>query len=614
MSIILGISAFYHDSASCLIEDGIIVSAAQEERFTRNKHDDAFPLNAIKSCLKIANKTASDIDFVVFYEKPFLKFERIIESYLSIAPRGILSFLKVMPIWSGNKIFQKAEIIRQLRSISGKINWEAKLRFSEHHLSHAASAFFLSPYSSAAVVVADGVGEWTTTSIYRATGQKLEKLKSINYPHSLGMFYSSFTYFCGFKVNSGEYKLMGLAPYGTPRFKNLILEEIIQVNDDGSFKLNMKYFGFLNSFRMTNKKFSKLFGCPQRQFESPLEQIYLDIAASAQAVLEDVYAKIVAHAILLTGNSNVCLAGGVALNCVANGKIYNGISENLWIQPASGDAGGALGAALAFQFLSGEINECNKIMPAHLNHVSLGPQYSDDETKVIFKELNANFIELSEEEILHKTAQLIGDGKTIGWVQGKMEFGPRALGNRSILADPRSKHMQRELNLKVKFRESFRPFAPAILEEDVTDWFNFSATSPFMLIVTETRGYEAFESFGEGGIDTNALILKRLSQTSSPLPAVTHVNGSARIQTVSRKNNLKFWKLLKEFKKQTGCPVLINTSFNIRGEPIVESPMDAYNCFMGSKLDFLVVGNLLLDKTQQPGKNVNEYRDKFQLD
>ena len=593
MSLILGISSFYHDSAAAIILDGKIIAAAQEERFTRIKHDSSFPDNAIKFCLQESKKTLDEVNHIVFYEKPFLKFERLIETYVQFAPFGFLSFIKAMPIWLKEKIFQKKIIFRELKKIDSKFNQISKIKFCEHHSSHAASAFYPSPFQDSAILTLDGVGEWTTTAISHGTGNQIKIIKEIYFPHSIGLLYSAFTYYLGFRVNSGEYKVMGLAPYGDPKYCDLILEKMLNLNEDGSFLLNMDYFGYATSLIMTNNNFSNLFNLSVRKENDPLLQIHMDIAASIQKVIEIIILKIVKFTSKITNSKNLCLAGGVALNCVSNSKILNsGLFDNVWVQPAAGDAGGALGSALAYYYqelnYSRNLDFDNKF--DSMRGAYLGPEFSTAQAKKQLDSIGATYSELTEREIYTETAKQIYNQKAVGWFQGKMEFGPRALGNRSILADPRSSNMQKNLNLKIKYRESFRPFAPAVLKEELSSWFNLSIESPYMLFVAEVN--ENKKIFSK---DPNSFHgLEKLKNIRSLIPAVTHVDFSARVQTVDKNVNEVFYKLISEFFKLSGYPMLINTSFNVRGEPIVCTPLDAYRCFMGTELDILVCNNLIL--------------------
>lgn len=610
---ILGISAYYHDSAACVVVDGEIVAAAQEERFTRKKHDAGFPAEAIAYCLKQGNITPAELDHVVFYDKPFLKFERLLETYLSFAPQGLRSFITALPVWLKEKLFQKSLLIKELKERYGSsIDWEKKLLFSEHHLSHAASAFFPSPFDEAAVLTLDGVGEWTTTSFAIGKGNRLEVQKEIHFPHSLGLLYSAITYYTGFKVNSGEYKVMGLAPYGEPRYAETIKNHLIDIKEDGSFALNLDYFDFCTGLTMTNRRFDSLFGGPPRLPESPISQREMDLAASVQVVTEEIVIKLARHIASTTGQKNLCLAGGVALNCVANGKLLReNLFESIWIQPAAGDAGGALGAALAANYIA--LNQ-PRSMPSGRDSMKgsyLGPESSPEEISRALTECGAVFTMHTEEEMIALAAQALADGKAMGWMNGRMEFGPRALGGRSILADPRSPEMQKLLNLKVKYRESFRPFAPSVLREDVADWFQLDADSPYMLLVANVVGDKQRVTTPE---ENTLFGIEKLNVPRSEIPAVTHVDYSARIQTVHLDTNPLYYRLLQRFKAITGCPVLVNTSFNVRGEPIVCTPEDAFRCFMGTELDVLVVGNAILHKEKQPSSLKADYKAKYELD
>jgi len=610
---ILGISAYYHDSAACLIKDGIIIAAAQEERFTREKHDSSFPHKAIQYCIKEANISGNQIDYITFYDKPFLKFERLIETYLAFAPKGFKSFAMSMPLWVKDKLFQKNTIINELNELFGKsIDWNKKLLFSEHHLSHAASAFFPSPFENSAILTLDGVGEWATSLVAVGSKNNIKLLKEIHFPHSLGLLYSAFTYYLGFKVNSGEYKMMGLAPYGKPKYVEKIKDKIIDIKDDGSFSLNQHYFDYCTGSAMTSKKFHDLFNRNPRKSETEITELDMDLAASIQVIMEEVILKLATNIKNETGQKNLCLAGGVALNCVANGVLLRSqIFENIWIQPAAGDAGCSLGAALATYYM--KFNEVREIK-ADLDSMKgsyLGPEYDKTEVKDALIKLKANFTEFEYDEIINLTANYIAEDKAIGWMSGRMEFGPRALGNRSIIANPMSKNMQKNLNLKVKYRESFRPFAPSVLDEDKSEWFELKHKSPYMLIVSNISKSKRIETQKE--IKSN-LGLGKLEIARSQIPAVTHVDYSARVQTVHKETNPKYHDLLQRYKKITGCPVLINTSFNIRGEPIVCTPEDAYNCFMGTDLDILVIGNILLKKEDQDLENKADYKNSFKLD
>ena len=612
MTYILGISAFYHDSAAALIKDGKIISAAQEERFSRKKHDPSYPYNAVEFVLKYSHITLSDVDHIIFYEKPFLKFERLLETYVAFAPRGFVSFSKAMPVWLKEKLFQKKLIFDCLKKHDVNFFDEKKILFSEHHLSHAASAFYPSPFNEAIVLTADGVGEWATTTVAICKDNKVEIKKELHFPHSLGLLYSAFTYYTGFKVNSGEYKLMGLAPYGKPKYTDKILNNLIDLKEDGTFMLDQKYFNYSTGLTMTNDKFDKLFGSKARKPEvEKINQFHMDIAASIQKVTEKIMLMLARSLREEYKIPNLCLAGGVALNCVANGKILQEkIFDNIWVQPAAGDAGGSLGAALAFWHIDLG-NKRDDVTKDNMQGSYLGNEYSDNEIKNKFDEIGANYLCLTDIEIIDKTAECLSIGKAVGWFQGRMEFGPRALGNRSIIADPRSEIMQKNLNLKVKYRESFRPFAPSVLREDVGSWFEMDSDSPYMLFVAKVRKERTIEMNDEQkklfGIDL-------LNINRSEIPAVTHVDYSARIQTVSKENNKKYHDLLSKFKEKTNCPVLINTSFNIRGEPIVNSPEDAFRCFMGTDLDILVVGNIYLEKNQQDNNLKTNYTNQFELD
>ena len=609
--IILGISAFYHDSSAAIIIDGKIVAAAQEERFSRIRHDLSFPFQAINFCLNFAQTKVKDLNFVVFYEKPFLKFERLLETYIGFAPKGFRSFKVSMPSWVKDKLFQKRIIKKNLETISLSKFDESKILFTEHHISHAASAFYPSPYKRSAILIMDAVGEWATTSISIGENNKIQMLSEINFPHSIGLLYSAFTYFLGFKVNSAEYKVMGLAPYGKPVFKKKILKNLIEIFDDGSFKINQKYFNYSTGFTMTNNNFNKLFKMDRRNENHSLNQKHMDLAASIQKVIEIIVLKIAKKAFDLTKCDNLCLAGGVALNCVANSKILEEkIFKNIWIQPASGDAGGSIGAALY-----GYYNNFNKKRVIQktdsMNGSFLGPKYTNNEIKRTLDKLRIIYEFINTDKIFNKTIKLIIQGKTVGWFQGRMEFGPRALGHRSIIGDPRSKKMQKIMNLKIKFRESFRPFAPSILEEDSKEWFNISCKSPYMLFVAQLNQSKRV-NLKPG--QKNLKGLRLLYVNRSVIPAVTHVDYSARLQTVNKKYNTEFYKLIKKFKQLTKCPLLINTSFNVRGEPIVCSPKDAIECFMSTNLDALVIENYFILKQEQDKKLKNIYVREFELD
>ena len=589
---ILGLSAFYHDSAAALIEDGRIIGAAQEERFSRKKHDSGFPEQAISYCLAEAGIGLNDVDFVTFYDKPFLKFERLLETYLSFAPKGFSSFKMAIPVWLKEKLFQKDLLRKRFMQFDADFDWMHKLLFSEHHFSHAASAFFPSPFEDACVLTMDGVGEWATTSVAIGHGNKLEMTKEIHFPHSLGLLYSALTYYIGFKVNSGEYKVMGLAPYGEPRYAQLIFDNLIDIKDDGSFRLDQRYFDYCTGLTMTNRRFDDLFGGPPRRPEELLTQRHMDLAASIQVVTEEVILRMTRALAKETGQKNLCLAGGVALNCVANGKVLrDGAFENIWVQPAAGDAGGALGAALAAYHVHKDQPRSVSGRGDAMKGSYLGPDYSQDDIDARLTQAGAKFETLEEAAMIEVTAQALADGQAIGWFQGRMEFGPRALGGRSFLGDARSPEMQKLLNLKVKYRESFRPFAPAVLAEDLSDWFDLDGDSPYMLIVADVlekhRRQMSPEEQALFGID-------KLNVSRSEIPAVTHVDYSARIQSVHAETNPPFHALISRFKELTGCPVIVNTSFNVRGEPIVCTPEDAFRCFMGTEAEILVVGKVVL--------------------
>ena len=612
MTSILGISAFYHDSAAALIIDGKIIAAAQEERFSRKKHDSGYPFHAVEYVLKESKLKLNEVNYITFYEKPFLKFERLLETYVAFSPRGFKSFCMSMPIWLREKLFQKKVLFNQLRNHDDNFHDMNKIYFSEHHFSHAASAFYPSPFNDATVLTLDGVGEWATTTMAKGHGRDLEILKEIHFPHSVGLLYSAFTFYTGFKVNSAEYKVMGLAPYGEPRFKNLIIDKLIDLKKDGTFRLNMDFFDYPTGLKMTNEKFSKLFGQPVRNLKNDLlTQFHMDIAASIQSVTEEIVLRLARSIAKETESKNLCMAGGVALNCVANGKILKEkIFENIWIQPAAGDAGGALGAALALwhQELKKERSEPLK---DEMKGSYLGPKFDNNEVQSTLSTLNATFEKLPEEELLKVTAQELSKERTIGWFQGRMEFGPRALGARSILADPRSEKMQKILNLKVKFRESFRPFAPSIIREELSNWFDLDCDSPYMLLVAdikENKKKEMNES------EKRLFGIEKLNINRSDIPAVTHVDYSARVQTVHTNTNPKYHKLIKNFESITNCPVIVNTSFNIRGEPIVCTVQDAYRCFMGTDLDILVCENFILYKEKQNKQLLKDYRNKFKPD
>jgi carbamoyltransferase len=611
MTAILGISAFYHDSASALIIDGEIIAAAQEERFTRKKHDPSYPTNAINYCLSEAGLTLAQIDYIVFYDKPFLKFERLLETYVALAPKGFQSFRISMPIWLREKLFLKDMLIKEIKKVDKSFNAD-KMMFSEHHFSHAASAFYASPFEEAVVITLDGVGEWATTTVAIGKGHELNVVKEIHFPHSLGLLYSAFTYYTGFRVNSGEYKVMGLAPYGEPKYKDLILDKLIDLKEDGSFRLDQSYFNYATGLTMVNQKFADLFGKPIRKPDTEkLTQFHMDIAASVQAVTEEVVLTMTRSLAKEYNIPNLCLAGGVALNCVANGKILRDRAfKDIWIQPASGDAGGALGAALALYHK--ELNQLRVVNPNDAMQGSyLGPAYEQESIERELSTCGAKFDSVTEDEMIEQTAQALADGKALGWFQGRMEYGPRSLGGRSILGDPRSEKMQKTLNLKVKYRESFRPFAPSVLREDVSGWFKADYDSPYMLIVDDVKKDKRIEMT----LEEKALFgIDKLYVKRSSIPAVTHVDYSARIQTVHKQTNPKYHALITKFKEKTNCSVLVNTSFNVRGEPIVCSPEDAFNCFMGTELDLLVVGNYILRKERQDKTLIMDYKEKYELD
>ena len=611
MSSILGISAFYHDSAAALLKDGKIIAAAQEERFTRKKHDASYPYNAVEFVLKYSNLKLSEVDNIVFFEKPFLKFERLLETYVAFAPRGFISFMRAMPIWLREKLFQKNYLFNKLKLHDPKLKSDNNIYFSDHHLSHAASAFFPSPFDEAVVLTADGVGEWATTTVAVGKNNQLDIKKEIHFPHSLGLLYSAFTYFIGFKVNSGEYKLMGLAPYGNPIYCDKI-EKLIDIKNDGTFRLNQSYFNYATGLTMTNNKFNNLFGAkPRDPKNEKINQFHMDIACSIQKVTEKIMLQL-ARSIRKEYNiKNLCLAGGVALNCVANGKILKEkIFENIWIQPAAGDAGGSLGAALALW----HIEKGNKryINPDDdMSGSYLGPSYKQEEIEKELKKLGANFKVLNYEDLINQTSEKISTGNAVGWFQGRMEFGPRALGARSILGDPRSEKMQKNLNLKVKYRESFRPFAPSVLKDDVSNWFELKTESPYMLLVADVNSNKKIQMTER---EQKLFGIDKLNIKRSEIPAVTHVDYSARIQTVSENTNKPYYDLIQKFKEKTGCPVIVNTSFNVRGEPIVNTPTDAFNCFMGTDLDNLVIGKCFLEKNQQNSSLKKDYSKEFELD
>jgi carbamoyltransferase len=608
---ILGISAFYHDSAACLLQDGKIIAAAQEERFTRKKHDSSYPHNAIEFVIKYANLRLSEVDQIVFFEKPFLKFERLLETYVAFAPKGFFSFSKAMPLWIKEKLFQKNLLFNKLKEHDKNYKSDENIFFSDHHLSHAASAFFPSPFEEAIVLTADGVGEWATTTVAIGKGNKLDIKKEIHFPHSLGLLYSAFTYYTGFKVNSGEYKLMGLAPYGNPIYEDKIYQ-LVDVKDDGTFRLNQDYFNYATGLTMTSSKFHNLFGQkPRNPKHEKLTQFHMDIAASIQKITEDIMIKLSKSLRKEYNLSNLCLAGGVALNCVANGKILKEkIFDNIWVQPAAGDAGGSLGAALALWHLD-QGNERKINLNDDMNGSYLGPEFTQNQIEEDLKSIGAIYEIVDYEKLINQTSEHLSNEKAIGWFQGRMEFGPRALGGRSILGDPRSEKMQKNLNLKVKYRESFRPFAPSILKEDLPNWFNLNVESPYMLLVAEVNSDKKIEMTEE---QKQLFGIEKLNIKRSEIPAVTHVDYSARIQSVTQKNNKPYYDLISKFKEKTGCPVIVNTSFNVRGEPIVNTPTDAFNCFMGTELDYLVIGNCILEKNKQDPNLKKDYTKEFELD
>jgi len=609
---ILGISAFYHDSAATLLVDGKIIAAAQEERFTRIKHDSSYPFNAINFVLNYSNLKLSEVDHIIFYEKPFLKFERLLETYVAFAPKGFKSFCRAMPIWLRDKLFQKKMLFDNLKKNDSNFKDENKIFFSDHHLSHAASAFFPSPFEKAIVLTADGVGEWATTTVAVGDGNKLEIKREIHFPHSLGLLYSAFTYYTGFKVNSGEYKLMGLAPYGDPIYIDKIINNLIDIKKDGSFKLNQDYFNYATGLTMTNDKFHNLFGQkPRDSKKEKITKFHMDIAASIQKATEDIMIKLALSLKNEFNLNNLCLAGGVALNCVANGKILKkNIFDNIWVQPAAGDAGGSLGAALALWHI--EQKNPRKINPNDdMKGSYLGPEYTQEQIENELKKVGAFFECMDEDKLLDKTVEDLINGEAVAWFQGRMEFGPRALGSRSILGDPRSSEMQKNLNLKVKYRESFRPFAPSILREDLYNWFDINVDSPYMLMVANVKSEKTIKMSEK---QKKLFGIEKLNIKRSEIPAVTHVDYSARIQTVHKETNSKYFKLLEKFKKKTKCPVIVNTSFNVRGEPIVNTPEDAFNCFMGTNLDKLVIGNCYLEKIKQKSSLKRDYTKKFELD
>jgi len=611
MTAVLGISAFYHDSAAALVINGEIIAAAQEERFTRKKHDPSYPTNAINYCLSEAGMSINQVDYIAFYDKPFLKFERLLETYVAFAPKGLQSFRMAMPVWLREKLFLKDVLIKEIKKLDKSFD-SNKLMFGEHHFSHAASAFYASPFEEAVVLTLDGVGEWATTTVAIGKGHELNIVKEIHFPHSLGLLYSAFTYYTGFRVNSGEYKVMGLAPYGEPKYKDLILDKLIDLKADGSFRLDQSYFNYTTGLTMVNQKFADLFGEPIREPDADkLTQFHMDIAASVQAVTEEVVLKMTRSLAKEYDIPNLCMAGGVALNCVANGKILRDKAfKDIWIQPASGDAGGALGGALAVWHK--ELNKPRIVNPNDAMQGSyLGPAYKQDTIETELTNCGAKFDSITEEEMVEQTAQALADGKAIGWFQDRMEFGPRSLGGRSILGDPRSEQMQKTLNLKVKYRESFRPFAPSVLREDVSEWFEADYDSPYMLLVDDVKEDKRIKMTLE---EESLFGIDKLNIKRSSIPAITHVDYSARIQTVHKETNPKYHALITKFKEKTGCSVVVNTSFNVRGEPIVCTPEDAFKCFMGTELDVLVVGNCILRKETQDKSLIEDYKEKYELD
>ena len=611
MSYILGISAFYHDSAACILKDGKIIAAAQEERFTRKKHDPSYPYNAIEFVLNFTNLKLSEVNQIVFFEKPFLKFERLLETYVAFAPKGFISFAKAMPLWIKEKLFQKNFLFNKLKSHDDNYISDKNIFFSDHHLSHASSAFFPSPFNEAVVLTADGVGEWATTTVAIGKNNDLEIKKEIHFPHSLGLLYSAFTYYTGFKVNSGEYKLMGLAPYGSPIYEEKI-KKLIDIKNDGTFRLDQSYFNYATGLTMTNDKFNNLFGQkPRNPKIEKITQFHMDIAASIQKITEDVMINLAKSIRKEYGIKNLCLAGGVALNCVANGKILKEkIFDNIWIQPAAGDAGGSLGAALALWYIE-QKNSRVVNLNDDMRGSYLGTEFSQEEIEKELKSLGAKFETLNYKDLINKTVEFLSKEKAVGWFRGRMEFGPRALGCRSILGDPRSERMQKALNLKVKYRESFRPFAPSVLREDLSKWFDINVDSPYMLLVANVNSNKKIEMTVK---EQKLFGIDKLNIKRSEIPAVTHVDYSARVQTVTRDTNKKYYDLILKFKEKTGCPVLVNTSFNVRGEPIVNTPSDAFNCFMGTELDYLVIGDCILDKLKQDPDLKKDYTKEFELD
>jgi len=608
---ILGISAFYHDSAACILKDGEIIAAAQEERFTRKKHDSSYPCNAIDFVLNFANLKLSEVDQIVFFEKPFLKFERLLETYVAFAPKGFASFSKAMPLWIKEKLFQKNLLFNKLKEHDKNYKSDQNIFFSEHHLSHAASAFFPSPFDEAVVLTADGVGEWATTTVAVGKGNTLDIKKEIHFPHSLGLLYSAFTYYIGFKVNSGEYKLMGLAPYGNSIYEDRI-KKLLNIKEDGTFRLDQQYFNYATGLTMTNDKFNNLFGQkPRNSQNEKITQFHMDIAASIQKVTEEIMIKLTKAIRKEYNIKNLCLAGGVALNCVANGKILNeNIFDNIWIQPAAGDAGGSLGAALALWHIENG-NERIVNLNDDMKGSYLGTEFSQEQIEKELTSIGAKFDTFNYDEVINKTSEYLSNEKAVGWFQGRMEFGPRALGARSVLGDPRSDKMQKNLNLKVKYRESFRPFAPSVLREDLSNWFNMNVDSPYMLLVANINPDKKIEMTDE---QKKLFGIEKLNIKRSTIPAVTHVDYSARVQTVNKNTNERYYDLISKFKEKTGCPVIVNTSFNVRGEPIVNTPTDAFNCFMGTELDYLVIGDCILDKSKQDQNLKKDYTKEFELD
>jgi len=610
--LILGVSCYYHDSAAALIEDGKVIAAAQEERFTRKKHDPAFPINAISYCLDFRAIDLSGVDAIVFYDKPFLTFDRLLETYLSYAPKGLSSFVKAMPLWLKDKLFLKKKLISELNKLDGSVSYDERLLFSEHHLSHAASAYYPSAFENAIVLTMDGVGEWATTSVAIGDKNNLDVVEEIHFPHSIGLFYSAITYYIGFKVNSGEYKVMGLAPYGEPKYVDKMKECLIDIKDDGSFWLNQEYFDYCTGLTMTNDKFSALFGESVRQPEDELTQFHMDIAASVQQITEEIVIKTAKRLREKYKINNLCLAGGVALNCVANGELLrSNIFDHVWVQPAAGDAGGAIGAALLAYYKHN--NNPRKVDPENdsMSGSYLGPSFCNEEIERRLLNMGAKFDTLNEKDLINKTANVIVNERVVGWFQGRMEFGPRSLGNRSILGNPKSESTQKTMNLKIKYRESFRPFAPSVLSEDVSEWFDIDTESPYMLLVAPIKQNHRKEEKPE---DTALFGINKLNVVRSDIPAVTHVDYSARIQTVHRKTNARYYDLISKVKEGNGCGVVVNTSFNVRGEPIVCSPEDAFRCFMGTEMDVLVVGDCFLEKQQQDPSLILDYKEKFELD